>query len=751
MAKRGRKNKADINKHLFDKANNYYRKKWFTDSQKSMDFYLNEQLSAEEQEDLREGGMPDFIINRITPAIEVMKYFVTANNPRWQAIGTEGSDTDIAHIHSMVAEYCWHLSNGKSLFGEVIQDALVKGMGLFRIDIDPDADKGMGEVVFKTVDPYDLYVDPQSRDFLFRDANFLIVQKNLSKSSLVRLFPQYKKKIVRASGQMQSKQYSQRDVHESETIQPGDIEQEAYTLEGEQDEIIDFYEVYTKEKVPYVNLFISTPPSEKELEKIKAEAQQRAEMLQQELQVGIEEQKRELMQAVQEGEMIAERMELELQKIQQDAQNQLQEAIAMMEAEMVQAETKTVQQVMEKSAYELLAKDNEKFQKSIVDLVEFYKTQIKVCASAGDIYLYETVIPNITEYPIVPINYSFTNTPYPVGAVMPMIGKQREINKSHQIMLHNANLASNLRWLYTEGSVDEEEWEKYSSSPGAMLKYRQGFEPPTAIQPLPINNAFYTVTQQGKQDIEHLSGISSSMQGVGQNSHETYRGMLAMDEYGTRRIRQWVNNSVEPALEHLGKIFKDVAQFVYRTQKVFRIVQPEAGATEGELQEVTINIPIYNDFGEAINRYNDYATSQFDIRIVAGSTQPINRWALLDEYFKWYQSGLIDDVAMLEQTDIRNKKSILQRKSIYAQMEGQIKSMEEAMKNQAGTIETLERQLVQHQIKDKVNEGEKQIDRQVNQSAMEQKLLQGRMKDTVDMAKKELALQKKNNVDKQKK
>ena len=751
MAKRGRKNKADTNRQLFDKANSYARKKWFTDSQKSMDFYLNDQLTREEKEDLREGGMPDFTINRISPAIDVMKFFVTANNPRWQAIGTEGSDSDIAHIHSMVASYCWHLSNGKSLFGEVIQDALVKGMGLFRIDIDPDADKGMGEVVFKTVDPYDLYIDPQSRDFLFRDANFLIVQKNLSKSSLIRLFPQYKKKIVRASGQMQSKQYSQRDVHESETIQPGDIEQEAYTLEGEQDEIIDFYEVYTKEKIPYVNLFISTPPSKEELEKIKAEAQKRAEMLQQELQVGIEEQKQELMQAVQEGEMIAERMELELQKIQQDAQNQLQEAIAVMEAEMVQAETKTVQQVMEKSAYELLAKDNEKFQKSIVDLVEFYKTQIKVCASAGDLYLYETVIPNITEYPIVPINYNFTNTPYPVGAVMPMIGKQREINKSHQIMLHNANLASNLRWLYTEGSVDEEEWEKYSSAPGAMLKYRQGFDPPAAIQPLPINNAFYTVTQQGKQDIEHLSGISSSMQGVGQNSHETYRGMLAMDEYGTRRIRQWVNNSVEPALEHLGKIFKDVAQFVYRTQKVFRMVQPEAGATEGELQEVTINIPIYNDFGEAINRYNDYATSQFDIRIVAGSTQPINRWALLDEYFKWYQSGLIDDVAMLEQTDIRNKKAILQRKSIYAQMESQIKSMEEAVKNQAGTIETLERQLVQHQIKDKVNEGEKQIDRQVNQTAMEQKLLQGRMKDTIDMAKKELALEKKNNVDKQKK
>ena len=52
MAKKGRKNKADINKQLFNKANSYSRKKWFTDSQKSMDFYLNDQLSAKEKEEL---------------------------------------------------------------------------------------------------------------------------------------------------------------------------------------------------------------------------------------------------------------------------------------------------------------------------------------------------------------------------------------------------------------------------------------------------------------------------------------------------------------------------------------------------------------------------------------------------------------------------------------------------------------------------------------------------------------------------
>ena len=113
-------------------------------------------------------------------------------------------------------------------------------------------------------------------------------------------------------------------------------------------------------------------------------------------------------------------------------------------------------------------------------------------------------------------------------------------------MIHNANLASNLRWIYQEGSIPEEEWEQYSSSAGALLKYRQGFEPPTPVQPAAINNAFYTITQEGKQDMEYISGIYSSMMGNTKEQPETYRGLLANDEYGTRRIKAWMTNIVEP-------------------------------------------------------------------------------------------------------------------------------------------------------------------------------------------------------------
>ena len=35
-----------------------------------------------------------------------MKYFVTANSPRWKAVGVTGDDVDIAQVHSELADYC---------------------------------------------------------------------------------------------------------------------------------------------------------------------------------------------------------------------------------------------------------------------------------------------------------------------------------------------------------------------------------------------------------------------------------------------------------------------------------------------------------------------------------------------------------------------------------------------------------------------------------------------------------------------
>ena len=223
MARKTKKSKAQINKQLWDKANSSHRQRWQVLSQKGYDFYLNEQLTKDETDALNEAGMPTFTINRVTPIIEIMKYFVTANNPRWKAVGATGDDVDVAQVHSDISDYCWHLSNGNSIYGQVVLDSLVKGVGYFLVDVDQDADHGKGEVVFKRIDPYDVFVDPASRDFLFRDAAFIMIKKNLSKSQLKNLFPQHSAKINKTTSSEYSSNFSQRNVESSKIIQPEDI------------------------------------------------------------------------------------------------------------------------------------------------------------------------------------------------------------------------------------------------------------------------------------------------------------------------------------------------------------------------------------------------------------------------------------------------------------------------------------------------------------------------------------------------
>ena len=706
MARVTKKSKAQINKQIWDKANNSHRQRWQTVSQKGYDFYLNEQLTKDEQTMLEESGMPTFTINRITPIIEIMKYFVTANNPKWKAVGATGDDADVAQVHSDIADYCWYLSNGKSLYSQIVLDSLTKGLGFFLVDIDKDADRGMGEVRFNRIDPYDVFVDPASRDFLFRDATFIQIRKNISRARLINMLPQFETRIKKVTKGSDVVSYSQRDAEFTDSIQPEDLTY-GVNMDAEDEDILPYYETYSKKKFKYRNVYIKIEPSEAELLMLKEAVKDQLEAFQQEIEVQLIEKQLQIEQQVQAGEVIPERGKLMVENSQKMAAQAIQEKEMELISQAREEATIVKEQVMSESQFLEFEKD-ENFKKNIIDSVEFYENRIiKTCSVGDDTFLFEQIIP-ISEYPIVPMPYMYTGTPYAMSAVTPLIGKQQEINKAHQIMLHNANLSSNLRWMYEEGSVPEDEWEKYSSAPGALLKYRQGFAPPTPIQPAPINNAFFTVVQQGKTDAEYISGVPSAMMGFSQDQAETYRGLLANDEFGTRRLKAWMNSIAEPALEHVGRIFKMMAQNHYTIEKVFRIVQPEANNQEEK--EVRINVNLYNDYGKAVGKYKDYASARFDVRIIAGATLPLNRWALLEEYFRWYQAGLIDDIAML------------------SQMQGQLQSIQELVKEKDGTIETLQRQLVQAGIKMKVGDANNEIRKDVLETEAQQKLLRGMLK-----------------------
>ena len=76
-------------------------------------------------------------------------------------------------------------------------------------------------------------------------------------------------------------------------------------------------------------------------------------------------------------------------------------------------------------------------------------------------------------------------------------------------------------------------------------------------------------------------------------------------------------------------------------------------------------------------------------------------------------------------------------------MQQQMSSMEEALKDKEGTIETLERQLVQSGIKMKIGDASNEIRKDVLDTEAQQKLLRGMLKTEFDKAKAELQMAKK--------
>jgi hypothetical protein len=746
MAKQNKK--VDQIRQLYHLADSSTRKQWQQINQKGYEFAHDEQLAADEKDSLEEQGMPTFTINRILPVVEMLNFYATAKDPRWQAVGTEGSDTDVAAVLSDLADYVWYNSNGSTLYTNAINDAVTKGVGYLLVTIDKDADNGMGEVVVQQPEPFDIYIDPKSRDMLFRDAAFIMIRKVLPKNHLMKIFPDFKRKIANSNSDEQSQvTYSARSLGDGEqklfTYNDSIDSDLAITAKGEMDQLVEFFEVYEKVKISYINLFYRIPPDEEQLKAIRQQADVQMKEMQAEMEVELLEQQQQMQEAVQTGEMLPERYELEMKKAQEMMMQQLQAAEQEIMSQLQAEASKIENKIVTEKEFNILVKDPQ-IAENIVDQVQFYSTRIQLTCIAGDKLLYEQVLPDsITEYPLVPFHYKWTGTPYPISAVSPLIGKQQEINKAHQIMVHNASLGSSLRWMYEEGSIDAETWEKYSSSPGALLPIRPGVERPTPVIPAPLASAFFQIVQQGKGDMEYLAGIYSSMMGDSSQAGETYRGMLALDEYGTRRIKQWMSTSIEPALRQLGTMVLQFSQSTYTAYKRFRLIQPSA-IQEGRNQEV--NIPIYNDMGEAIGKSMDISTVKYDIRIIQGSTLPVNRWAYLEELKQLMNLGVIDDIAVLAETDIKNKENIVKRKSLYSQLQGQIQQLSEANKDAEGTIETLERQLVQAGIKNKVM----QADVEINKKKEEVKSQMGKQYVETEGKQKLLRNVMANNVESQK-
>ena len=174
------------------------RSEWAKQAVEDSEFRSGVQWTKTQVDTLKARNQAPVVVNCIHSAVEQAKALLTTNKPRFQATGREDSDVKTARVVSDVMSWIWDNSNGNTVLKQAIDDYYVKGMGCIMAYPDMNADFGKGEVILKSVDPMDLYVDPSSRDTYCRDANHIIIAKKIMQSQLLLQYPDYKDIILEA-------------------------------------------------------------------------------------------------------------------------------------------------------------------------------------------------------------------------------------------------------------------------------------------------------------------------------------------------------------------------------------------------------------------------------------------------------------------------------------------------------------------------------------------------------------------------
>lgn len=350
-------------------------------------------------------------------------------------------------------------------------------------------------------------------------------------------------------------------------------------------------------------------------------------------------------------------------------------------------------------------------------------TQIKQIVSVGDKELFNVVLP-IEEYPIIPFMNGFNRNPFPLSDVRLVKGLQEYINKIRSLIVAHASSSTNVKLLIPRGSMDkahlEAEWGKAGT---AVIEFDPELGQPIVAGPVPLPNELYKNEADAKADIERILGIYALMQGDQGAAPQTFKGTVALDEFGQRRIKS-KKDDVEECINQLAKVVVGLVQYVYTGQKVMRLMQPNNRPIE-----IPINSPMYDSVGNEIGKINDITVGKYDVIVLSGSTLPSNRFARFEYYMQLYQAGLIDQLEVLKQTDVADMEGVLERAGQMQKMQQQMQMQAEEIKKLRGDLQTAQRESLHDRKRVEVKEFEKKLAKAEAKVEMASQLYKNRLAD----------------------
>ena len=374
---------------------------------------------------------------------------------------------------------------------------------------------------------------------------------------------------------------------------------------------------------------------------------------------------------------------------------------------------------------------------NMIQVTEVLCDKINCIISVGDTLLYQYMKP-ISHYPIVTLMNHHNRNPFPISDIRLVKGLQEYINKIRSLIIAHASSSTNVKLLIPRGSMDKKRLEQDWGRAGtAVIEFDPELGQPIVAGPVPLPNELYANEKEAKADIEKILGIYALMQGDQGGAPQTYKGTIALDEFGQRRIRS-KKDDVESMLNQLGKVVVQMIQWIYTDRKVIRLIQPNR-----ESKEVIVNEDLYDDMTNAIiGKMNDVTIGQYDLIVVSGSTLPSNRWARFEYYKELYQLRVIDQVELLKQPDVADAEGVLQRSGQQQQAAKQIQLLQDEVKKLKGDLQTAQRESLHDRKRVELKDFEVRLAKLESSASMASQLYKHRANDHLKSLKNEISILK---------
>jgi len=706
MADKSPKKQVEECKKLYE-AYKQRREPWATQAKEDKEFRMGKQWTKEQMKVLKSRGQAPIVVNRLHPAVETAKAMLTANRPSFRCSPREDSDRKVANVMSNLLSYVYDISDGRNVVRNAIDDYYVAGLGYIMAYQDPMADNGKGEVKFKDLDPFDVYVDPNSRDRLFDDAESIIVSRLFTQDQANQMYPNYEKKIKNAGGSYDDNRPITNRTSDTDIQFPEDVGQmpEKNYVRG--------FERYYKTTVEKYRVF----------EKFSG----KESLMNEEEYLGTYLAK--VAYSVQ-GKIVAD--ETSARGLVEQAKQQI----------MQQHQQKSQQMQQQGYDPETIPKPQAPPQVEQIPYIELVKTGHisavavtvrRICQSViiGDTLLYSRILP-CEYYPIIPICNVHTRTPYPVSDIRMVKGMQEFINKTRSLIIAHATTSTNTKILVPEGSVDMNDFENKWAQPGVAIPYDPTDGPPVPIQPTPLPNELYHNENTAKSDIDHCLGLYEMMMGNASAAPQTYKATISLDEFGQRKIKSKLAD-IESSLTRLGVVCISLIQQLYTQEKIFRLVNPN-----NSMNEYVINKRLYDDKSGETHVINDMTRGKYDVIVVAGSTLPSNRYAELEFYMDAYSKGIVDKTEVLKKTEVFDMEGVLKRTDAVGQLQGQLKQAQQEIKKLRGDLQTRDRESVNLRKKVEVEKFKTSLDKTQNKAESASRVYEKRLDDELRNIKKDI-------------